>query len=106
MSAPAPLPAADLLDLATSVLERVELVVLSAELGGVPAPRAVTSVMTSALELHRELGRTMGDRLAHEDGDVVARIADTIERLDGALVTLEGHVDGVRRGARVGLPAR
>lgn len=90
MRAPAPLSAAELQLLAAAVLERVELVALTAELGGcAPASRPVASVIASALELHRELARTLDDGLGQDDADVVAAVSDTMERINDALAAIE-----------------
>lgn len=94
MSAPAPLTAADLHLLAGSVLERVQLVALTAELGGAPAERTIASVMASALELHRELARTMDAGPTPDDGDLIARISETMEQLNDALAAIAGAVGG------------
>lgn len=87
MSAPAPLRAEELHVLARAVLERVELVALSAELGGPPADRTLASVVASALALHRELARTL-DEAPTADGDLIARVSETVERVNDALAAV------------------
>lgn len=88
MSAPGPLSAAELRLLATSVLERVELVAMTAELGGSLAERTVASAVASAIELHRELARTMDAGPADHDGDLIVGISRTIEQLNDALAVI------------------